>query len=246
VVINLTWANLLRIVIAGKKKNTTSWIRSRQDLHRLCALFDEPRIAVSSLDQMLKSKLQVSVRITALERSAYNLTERELIALCAVVRSAAPSVLLEFGTFDGRSTLHLALNSPEHSIVYTVDIQAGEFDFNGDQAVGRKVKIGESFSGDAIERKIVSLTGDTATVDFSAIEGKVDLVFIDADHSYEAVSRDSRLALRLLSKTGSIIWHDYRTISGVTRAIDELASVLPLESIADTTLVVYRPRLTRN
>jgi hypothetical protein len=47
-----------------------------------------------------------------------------------------------------------------------------------------------------------------------------DLVFIDGNHDYEWVKHDTDLALRLGAKI--IVWHDYGTEPGVTRAVDEL------------------------
>ena len=39
--------------------------------------------------------------------------------------------------------------------------------------------------------------------------GSYDLIFIDADHSYEGVRHDTELALPLIAPTGYIVWHDY-------------------------------------
>lgn len=40
--------------------------------------------------------------------------------------------------------------------------------------------------------------------------GKVDFVFIDADHSYDAVSKDTDLARQLIRPGGILAWHDYQ------------------------------------
>ena len=46
--------------------------------------------------------------------------------------------------------------------------------------------------------------------DFSAYKGKMDFVFIDGDHHYESVLKDSATAFELLKDDHSIIaWHDY-------------------------------------
>jgi hypothetical protein len=51
---------------------------------------------------------------------------------------------------------------------------------------------------------------NSQTFDFSPYEGRIDLVFVDGDHSYEGVRSDTRSAYRLLRNDESVIvWHDY-------------------------------------
>lgn len=68
--------------------------------------------------------------------------------------------------------------------------------------------------------------------------GDVDLVFLDGDHTKEAVQRDIQLAGRLIRPTGVIACHDYHEDNcwGVTEAIDEL---LPQGHLVADTLWVY-------
>jgi predicted O-methyltransferase YrrM len=68
---------------------------------------------------------------------------------------------------------------------------------------------------------IVQLYGDTAQFDFAPWYGTRDLVFVDACHEYEYVRNDTDIALRLSRSGGLIIWHDYGSWVGVTRALNE-------------------------
>lgn len=52
--------------------------------------------------------------------------------------------------------------------------------------------------------------------------GYLDMVFIDADHSYEAVLRDIRAWLPVVRNGGIISGHDYGTYKGVVRAVNEI------------------------
>jgi predicted O-methyltransferase YrrM len=50
-----------------------------------------------------------------------------------------------------------------------------------------------------------------------------DFVYIDGDHTYEAVMRDFRLALNFIAPGGCIAFHDSLSWDGVSRALDEIA-----------------------
>lgn len=161
-----------------------------------------------------------------------NVTLLELLAIVRLVRAHGPRRLMELGTFDGRTTLNLAANSPEGAEVFTLDLpQAGLGSAQlplaaGDRAYIRKDVSGARYQGTDCAGKIVQLFGDSATFDFSPYFQAVDFVFIDASHAYEYVLSDSRVALKLLRQGGGtkvILWHDYGEWEGVTRALDELA-----------------------
>jgi hypothetical protein len=54
------------------------------------------------------------------------------------------------------------------------------------------------------------LFGHSDKFDFSPYNGKIDLVFVDGDHHYESVKKDTVKAFKLLKNENSIIvWHDY-------------------------------------
>ena len=58
--------------------------------------------------------------------------------------------------------------------------------------------------------QVEQLYGDSQTFDFRPHLGKYDMVFVDGDHHYDSVKKDSETAFRLLKNENSIIvWHDY-------------------------------------
>lgn len=79
----------------------------------------------------------------------------------------------------------------------------------------RKMRLSESYiSGHGFFSKGlkgISYVGhDSRTFDFSALNRRFDLVFIDGDHHYENVKSDTRNAFELLRDDRSVIvWHDY-------------------------------------
>jgi len=51
---------------------------------------------------------------------------------------------------------------------------------------------------------------NSLTFDFSKLNKKFDLIFVDGDHAYEAVKKDTENVFNLLKDENSIIvWHDY-------------------------------------
>jgi len=69
-----------------------------------------------------------------------------------------------------------------------------------------------------------------------------DAVFIDGDHSFDAVMHDSRLARALVRPGGIIVWHDFRNASvEVTEAIIQLRDEgWPISSIPNSWLAFCR------
>jgi len=139
-----------------------------------------------------------------------------------------PGTLFEFGTFDGRTSLNLIANAGAAAHLYTIDIQKRECRFEQTPYAAR----------------ITRLIGDSRTYDFSPYLGKMNLVFVDADHNYKGVRHDSEVALKLLGPQGGVvIWHDYGpACQGVTQALNEFftqdARFASARRIEDTTLVV--------
>jgi predicted O-methyltransferase YrrM len=74
----------------------------------------------------------------------------------------------------------------------------------------------------------------------------MDLVLIDANHTYPFVRQDTESAFRLVRRGGAIIWDDYiwspehPECEGVTRCLNELACSRPIFQIRGTRLAIYR------
>ena len=173
----------------------------------------------------------------------------ELLILCQTVVTRKPLLLFEFGTFDGRTTLNLAANSPESARVVTIDLPAADEEStrlalgDGDRRYVQKPQIGDRFKDSPLKQKIEQVLGDTAAFEYGPYIGKVSWVFVDASHTCEYVLNDSRAAQRLLGKDGGLVfWHDYGVWDGVTRALNELKDSDPyfagLAWITGTSLAV--------
>ena len=109
----------------------------------------------------------------------------------------------EIGTWRGESVANLAevakhcvtFNLPKEDIIRLTDNQL-------------YADLHSFFSKDL--SNIEQLYGDSQTFDFGPHFGKYDMVFVDGDHHYESVKKDTETAFKLLKGERSIIvWHDY-------------------------------------
>jgi predicted O-methyltransferase YrrM len=170
----------------------------------------------------------------------------ELTILGAISRYMNPRSVFEIGTYRGLSTLAIAMNTPDDTELFTLDLDKQNrnvtkypMEMGGIEA--SSFPVGEYYHGSVHERKIQQLYGDSANFDFAPFTGGIDLIFIDGNHLYENVKSDSFNAFRMLRSKGVIIWDDYHAgYPGVMKCLDELAESKPLVRIAKTRLVVYR------
>ncbi len=171
----------------------------------------------------------------------------ELAYLALVTRLEQPRTIFEIGTFRGRTALNFALNSPEDCAVYTLDLPP-ETHPSGDLApadrrLAEASAPGADFAGKEEARKITQLLGDSLVFDFTPYEGRMDLVFVDGAHHYDAARSDSENALRMARPGGLVVWHDfanYGDYNDVTRAVLDSVPGDRVVQIESSQLAVYR------
>lgn len=158
----------------------------------------------------------------------------DLVSLCMICRRLQPETIFEIGTLQGFTALHLALNSPPHAQVYTLDLPRESAAppalrttlMDRAHIQGYRQRDAYAFTGTPSEPRIHPLFGDSATFDFAPWERRVDLFFIDGAHSYAYVERDTASALRCCRAGGVVAWHDFgrRGVNGVTRFLRRFAA----------------------
>jgi hypothetical protein len=179
-----------------------------------------------------------------------NLAELAVLATAAAATEAGDEII-EIGTFDGRTTLNLALNSAAHLAVFTIDLlpdQDPKFALApGERAFVEKPRSGRHFCDPppGLARpaaRIHQLFGDSARFDWSPHLGRAGLVFVDGSHAYDYVIADTDTALSLVANKGMVIWHDYGVWDGVTRALEEIEASrrLGVRHVRGTSLVVWK------
>jgi predicted O-methyltransferase YrrM len=179
-----------------------------------------------------------------------NVSVEELCKICLIVRYFRPKRILELGTYNGMTTLQMALNAPRGSIVYTLDLPeqaATKFELSKlDWYVSKNLKekfgtsTGSYFKGRS-DVNIVQLLGDSTTFDYSSTGGSFDLIFIDAAHDYRSKSIDSENAFRLINKNGVVIWHDFTSPANpeVTKYIADISIHRRIVHLRNTFLALF-------
>jgi hypothetical protein len=197
---------------------------------------------------------QRSIRIWEREKENGNVRISELGILSALAADCENGTnLFEIGTFDGRTTLNVALSSPAQCAIYTLDLPPGlETVFS--LVEGERHMVGKAKSGSRYEKhretypaavgKIHQLLGDSAAFDFSPYQASCSLVFVDGSHAFDCVMSDTRAAMDLAIGGGVVVWHDYGIWGDVTRALDELErrESFGLRHISGTSLVYWKKR----
>lgn len=179
-----------------------------------------------------------------------NTTYFEQIALASLVKHYKSKNILELGTFNGQSTLTLALNSDEKSFITTVDMPSDLEKIHSDLLdkdipfILDKEKQNKLYKGLDVSKKIRQIYADLTHTDFNSFlkdNRYFDFIFIDAGHSYDCVKNDTEKSLDVLTENGVIVWHDYTpNCLGVFNYLNELSRDLRLFHIEKTTLVIYR------
>ncbi len=227
------------------------WQRVKYGLRRKQDRFSKPgRLPTVSWRKYVEKR--ISPRLLEHEKANGNVRISELGILAAVAADCpANTSLFEIGTFDGRTTINLALNSPPGCTVYTLDIppdQNTKFELaEGERHMVDKKRPGaryekyRSFYPAAVSR-IHQLLGDSAAFDYTPYRDSCSLVFVDGSHAYEYAVSDTRVAMTLVRPGGRVLWHDYGIWAGVTKALDEFEEQEQpgLQNIRGTSLVCWK------
>ena len=172
----------------------------------------------------------------------------ELLTLAAICKHVRPKRIFEIGTYMGVSALVMAMSTPPETAVFTLDLDpsARETHRHGSGTGGfPPFTLGSVYQGTPFAQKIHQLFGNSITFDYSGFVGSVNLVFIDADHTYDFVKSDTEHAFELLAPGGVIIWDDYLwgerhpECAGVMRCLNELSQSRRCYQIDGTRFAAY-------
>ena len=189
------------------------------------------RMKLPTVDLTEVTGLANTVSIRTLPLNHWDTPYGDIVAICAIAKTIQPRTILEIGTARGRTTLLLADNCPEAVIsTYDIDPNAGAY-FRNLSPPPR------------IELKICDVHVDRERLKAGP---KFDLIFIDANHTFDAAKADSDLALELLAPGGAILWHDYDNsgylfgYNAVPEVLAQLAVDRKISGIQGTAVAFYR------
>lgn len=238
---------------------SVGWVipRHRRLINQLCAHFGHvpgaPRLRLPTVK--LSDLVPAHTQATCCEAEFCegNVTLRELICLASLARHFRPGNIFEIGTFDGRTTLNLAINAGPEAHVHTLDLPREMLNRTrhelhcNETGLVDKPECGVRFQNAEEAEQITQLLGDSADFDFTPYENRMDMVFVDGSHAYSYVVNDTHVARRLLRDgRGVIVWHDYAdgpaAFTGVIKALHEFQESDPyyrnMRRIQGTSLVV--------
>ena len=127
----------------------------------------------------------------------------DIALLRALGKRYAVQDYFEIGTWRGESVANMAQVAP-HCVTFNLPKEAII------QLTGNTLYADlHGFFSNTLDN-VEQLYGDSQTFDFKPHLCKYDMVFIDGDHHYESVRKDTETAFKLLKGNRSVIvWHDY-------------------------------------
>jgi predicted O-methyltransferase YrrM len=114
--------------------------------------------------------------------------------------------MAEVGVRDGRTTFHLLDHCPELTI-YAIDMSIKEF-YNKEVA-------------NRYKNRLIAIEATSELAADQIADNSLDLVFIDANHSYDYVKKDIIKYTPKLKENGLLTGHDI-DYPGVNRAVNEM------------------------
>ncbi len=127
---------------------------------------------------------------------------------------------LEIGTWRGESIANVADVNESHCV--SINLSPEQI-----ISMGFAEKYAKEHGCLIKDRKnIQTIYADSLNFDFESMNKKFDLIFVDGNHSYDAVKSDTQNVFKLLKNDKSIIvWHDY-SFDPVTPRHSVIAAIL--------------------
>lgn len=155
-------------------------------------------------------------RIQKVYADGKGVTNLEGKILASMVANLGPkAIIVEIGSFLGRSSAYIAAGSPEDAILYMIDL----WDRSLLEIVSQENRYavaGKSHKFEAIKRlkalglfeKVIMLQG-VSEVFAKDWKYPIDFLFIDGDHNYEGISRDYECWSPFVKSGSRIAFHDF-------------------------------------
>lgn len=127
----------------------------------------------------------------------------DLALLKSLAKGYKECQYLEIGTWRGESILNVLKATSDCTSLSLSAPQMAALNFPKEFIDQNRIFIDD-------DKAITSIYANSLEFDFSSVDKKFDLIFVDGDHSYHAVKNDTSKVFSLLKDENSIIiWHDY-------------------------------------
>lgn len=202
-----------------------------------------------SIFEILPDTRRIRAQIEHIPSDVIATPLEQLACLSLLTKATQPRAIFEIGTFRGRTALNFALNAPDDAQIYTLDLPPDDRESaqartnTSDATIITESQTGIEYRGSDVEHKITQLYGNSSSFDFSSYFGKMDLVYVDGAHHYDAVRKDSENAIRMLQDGGYVLWDEfcnYGDYNDVTRAVIDTVPKGEVVQVANTQLALYR------
>jgi predicted O-methyltransferase YrrM len=240
--------NLLYIRLAIKNPSRSRLFPGKV-FREYMSLVEKDKWACKNISDILAIPSGARIVLEHMSGEGINNAIDELAYLALFAKVCEPQNIFEIGTFRGRTALNFALNSPDNCTVLTLDLPPDDRESFLDKTNTADASIisasftGVDYKGKDCEHKIIQLYGNSIEFDFSPYFGRMDIVFVDGAHHYEAVCADIANAVKMVKQGGWIIWHDfanYGDYNDVTRAILDTLPREKIVQVANTELAAYQ------
>ena len=148
----------------------------------------------------------------------------------------------------------MALNSPEDTKITSITLNpnnnSGFIMNKKDNQISHRNIINESiydkflFSGTNVEKKIEVIFKNSLDFQHDNLRNKVDLVFIDAGHTYSVVKNDTEKSFDMLKSNGIIIWHDYvpgkKSSNDIVKYLNQISKEKKIYHIKNTSMCFFQ------
>lgn len=190
-------------------------------------------LKLESIDELCNFSYRNSLRLLIPGQ-----VESEIRAFLETVKGRAIQTVLEIGTAHGGNLFLLTKIASSNAKIVSIDLPNGDY---GGGYFARKQAIYHKFATGS--QKMFLIRDDShkestvGRVQEIIQDGKIDLLFIDADHSYEGVKSDFEMYSPLVKKGGLIAFHDIANdpdaTYGVNKFWNEIKNNYPHKEIID-------------
>lgn len=161
-----------------------------------------------------------SSSMTYVGATVYNCSGEGIIDL---IKNVEKLVGIEIGSDVGETASYL-LKTRQDLFLYCVDPYLTYIDWNGNNLNDREdvlKKFCDTMKPYKNRYKLLRMKSDDAVDQF--LDNSVDFVFIDGLHEYEQTLKDCQNYWSKVKDGGLFCGHDYKTIPGVNRSVNEFA-----------------------